>query len=162
MPVTPSPVPPTTNEYALRTVLALLGAVSVFVAINVAFGGLETLGWQGPSRYFAVTDHDAYLLRDSHARFYGGVYLGIGAFLVLAATNLTRHRTALNLVFALIFLGGLARLTQGDLTVTFGRDLTVSSLIEIVGMPALALWLNTTARARTTRPSPAARAATPA
>jgi Domain of unknown function (DUF4345) len=162
MPVIPPPTHPTTSEYAQRTLLALLGAVSVFVAINVAFGGLETLGWQGPTRYFEVTDHDTYLLRDSHTRFYGGVYLGVGAFLILATTNLAKYRTALNVVFALIVLGGLSRLTQGDLAVTFGRDLAVSSLIEIIGVPALALWLNTTARARTGLRSPAATSATPA
>lgn len=135
------------NEYALRIVLAMLGTVSAFVAINVAFGGLETLGWQGATRYFEITDHHTYLLRDSHTRFYGGVYLGIGVFLILAATNLAKYRTALQVVFSLIFLGGLARLTQGDLSVTFGRDLTVSTLIELVGMPLLALWLTAINRA---------------
>ena len=73
--------------------LVLLGAVSAFVAVNVAFGGLETLGLQGPTKYVQVTDHDAYLLRDSHARFYGGVYLGLALFLIVASTDLRRFRT---------------------------------------------------------------------
>ena len=51
-------------------------------------------------------------LRDSHAHFYGGVYLGIAIFLIVASTNLHKYRTALNVVFAVIFLGGVARLTQ--------------------------------------------------
>ena len=126
----------------------VLGAISAFVAINVAFGGLETLGLQGPTKYFQVTDHDAYLLRDSHARFYGGVYLGIAAFLVLAATNLRKYRTALNVVFGLIFLGGVARLTQAEPGVTFGKNLGFSTLVELVGMPVLASWL-----AAATRPA---------
>jgi hypothetical protein len=130
-----------TSARALRVVLVLLGAVSALVAVNVAFGGLETLGLQGPTDYFQVTDRDAYLLRDSHARFYGGVYLGIATFLIVAGTNLARHRSALNVVFALIFLGGVARLTQLQPGVTFGPTLALSSLIELVGMPALALWL---------------------
>ena len=41
----------------------------------------------------------------------------------------------------MIFLGGVARLTQLEPAVTFGKDLAVSSLIELVGMPAMALWL---------------------
>ena len=139
--------PSTTSAEALRVVLVILGAVSAFVAINVAFGGLDTLGLQGPTKYFQVTDHDAYLLRDSHARFYGGVYLGIAGFLVVAATNLRKYRTALNVVFALIFVGGVARLTQAEPGVTFGKDLGLSTVVELVGMPVLALWL-----ARTTRP----------
>lgn len=146
MPSTPSTTHPTRSENALRVVLVLLGAISAFVAVNVAFGGLETLGWQGPGRYFEVTNHDAYMLRDSHARFYGGVYFGIGAFMIVAASNLRRHRNTLQIVFSLIFMGGLARLTQGDLGVTFGPDLTVSTLVELIGMPALALWLTTATR----------------
>lgn len=106
-----------------------------------AFGGLETLGLQGPTKYFQVTDHDAYLLRDSHARFYGGVYLGIAVFLLVAATNLRKYRTALNVVFAMIFLGGVARLTQAEPGVTFGKDLGFSTVVELVGMPVLAAWL---------------------
>jgi hypothetical protein len=133
--------PSTASAKALRGVLIVLGAVSAFVAINVAFGGLETLGLQGPTKYFQVTDHDAYLLRDSHAHFYGGVYLGIAIFLIVASTNLHKYRTTLNVVFALIFLGGVARLTQLEPGVTFGNDLAVSTLIELVGMPAMTLWL---------------------
>ena len=133
----------TTSAKALRVVLAALGAVSAFVAINVAFGGLETLGLQGPTKYFRVIDHDAYLLRDSHARFYGGVYLGIATFLIAASTNLRKYRSALNVVFTLIFVGGLARLTQLKPGVTFGNDLALSSVIELVGMPAMSVWLST-------------------
>ena len=135
------PNPSTTSAKLLRVALIGLGAVSAFVAVNVAFGGLATLGLQGPTDYVQVTDHDAYLLRDSHAHFYGGVYLGIAIFLIVASTNLRKHRTALNLVFAVIWLGGVARLTQLEPGVTFGNDLAVSSLIELVGMPAMALWL---------------------
>ena len=131
----------TTSARLLRVVLVALGAVSAFVAVNVAFGGLETLGLQGPTKYFRVIDHDAYLLRDSHARFYGGVYLGIAAFLMIASSNLRKYRSALNVVFALIFLGGVARLTQLEPGVTFGKDLAVSSVVELIGMPAIAAWV---------------------
>jgi hypothetical protein len=148
-----------TAHNIVRAVLALLGAISAFVAINVAFGGLETLGWQGPTKYFQITDHDAYLLRDSHARFYGGVYLALAGFLIVAATNLHKYRTGLYVVFAAIFAGGVARLTQMEPGVTFGNDLTLSSVIELVGMPALALAVARVTRTR--RPTPAAVTARP-
>ena len=105
---------PTTGTKALRGVLVVLGAVSAFVSLNVAFGGLETLGLQGPTKYFQVTDHDAFALRNSHARFYGGVYLGLAAFLIVASTNPRKYRTTLNVVFAVIFLGGVSRLTPNS------------------------------------------------
>ena len=149
------PSPSTTSAKLLRVALVALGAVSAFVAVNVAFGGLDTLGWQGPTDYFQVTDHDAYLLRDSHAHFYGGVYLGIAIFLIAASTNLPKYRSGLNVVFALIFLGGVARLTQLEPAVTFGKDLAVSSLIELVGMPAMALWLASATRPARTAGAPA-------
>ena len=143
--------PTTTSAKLFRLALIALGAVSAFVAVNVAFGGLDTLGWQGPTDYVQVTDHDTYLLRDSHAHFYGGVYLGIAVFLIIASSNLRKYRSGLNVVFGVIFLGGVARLTQLEPAVTFGKDLAVSSLLELVGMPAMALWL-----AAATRRAPAA------
>ena len=60
-------------------------------------------------------------------------------------------------MFGVIFLGGVARLTQLEPAVTFGKDLAVSSLIELVGMPAMALWL-----AAATRTPRTADATTPA
>lgn len=129
------------SSNALRAVLVVLGAVSAFVAVNVALGGLETLGLQGPTDYVQVTDERAYLIRDSHAHYYGGVYLALGLFLIYAATNVRRFRPTLYVVFAMIFAGGLARLTQLEPGVTFGADLLPSSLIELVGMPLLALWV---------------------
>jgi hypothetical protein len=127
-----------TSEKALQAVLVILGAISAFVAVNVAFGGLETLG--------RVTDQDAYLIRDSHAHYYGGVYLALGLFLIYAARDVRRFRPTLNVVFAMIFAGGLARLTQLEPDVTFGGDLMVSTVIELIGIPLLAWWVNRSAR----------------
>jgi hypothetical protein len=126
---------------ALRVVLTILGAVSAFVAINVAFGGLDTLGLQGPTDYFRVTDQHAFSIRDSHARYYGGVYLALGMFVIYAARDVRRFGQGLYVVFAMIFAGGLARLTQLDAAATFGTDLLPSTVIELVGIPALALWV---------------------
>jgi Domain of unknown function (DUF4345) len=130
------------SSKAFGAVLLVLGIISSFVAVNVAFGGLDTLGWQGPSSYYEVTDDDAFAVRDSHARFFGGVYLGIGLFLILAASNVQKYRQGLSLVFALVFLGGLARLTQLDLDTVLGTDLLASTVVELVGMPLLFVWLH--------------------
>jgi hypothetical protein len=135
----------------LRLVLVALGTITAVVAANVAFGGIETLGLQGPTDFVRVTDQDAYLIRDSHAHYYGGVYLALGLFLVYAATDVARFRQTLFVVFALIFAGGLARLAQLEPDVTFGADLAISTVIELVGMPLLAIW--------TAKASPATRGA---
>jgi hypothetical protein len=135
-------------------VLTLLGAVSAFVAVNVAFGGLQTLGLQGPTDYFQVTDQHAFAIRDSHAHYYGGVYLALGVFLIYAATDVRRFRQGLYVVFAMIFAGGLARITQLEPSATFGRDLLPSTLIELIGIPLLAVWVTKTSRATDTVASP--------
>ena len=101
-------------------------------------------------------DPDAYLPRDGHAHFHGGVDLGVTIFLSAASTYLRKYRNGFTVVFGLIFLGGVARLTPLGPAVTFGKDLAVSSLIELVGMPAMALWVaSATRKARTARTSAA-------
>lgn len=124
-----------------RFILVALGAISALVALNVALGGLDTLGWQGPTHDFQATDPDTFSIRDGHARFYGGVYAGIAAVLIAGATDIHKYRQTLSVVFGLIFLGGLARLSQGQLDVMFGSDLAVSSVVELIGMPAMFWWL---------------------
>ena len=136
----------TKTPKALSITLAGLGVISATVALNVAFGGLRTLGLQGPTDFVRIANEDAFLIRDSHAHYYGGVYLALGLFLVYASTNVARFRQALYVIFAMIFAGGVARLTQFEPGVTFGHDLLVSTAIELVGVPLLALWV-----ARSTR-----------
>jgi Domain of unknown function (DUF4345) len=131
----------TFSARALSTILVVLGLANIFLGINTGVGGLETLGWQGDGTFFQVTDEHLYLIRDSHTRFYGGLYIAIGLFLIIAATNTRRYRTGLYLVFGMIFAGGLARLSvlRGD--VILDSDLTTSLIIELIGMPLLAIWL---------------------
>jgi hypothetical protein len=142
---------------AFRTIIVTIGVINVFLGLNVGFGGLQTLGWQGTGVFFEVTDQYLYLIRDSHMRFYGGLYIAVGLFLVLATTDLRRYHTALNLVFAMIFTGGLARLTMLRPDVFLGADLVISLTVELVLMPILYLWLSRMLRAdRQTVPLPAA------
>jgi hypothetical protein len=129
------------SAIGLRLVLAIVGILTLFVAVNTAFGGIATLGWQSSTSFFQVTDERAFLVRDSHIRYYGGVYVGIGALFLLGITNLRKYRGMLHVLFALIFVGGLARLTQMRLDITFGADILVSILVELVGMPILYFWL---------------------
>lgn len=131
----------TTSVRAFAALVVLIGAINIFLGINVGFGGLQTLGWQGDGSFFTVTDEHLYLIRDSHIRFYGGLYIGIGLFLILSVTDLLRYRTALNLVFVLIFAGGLARLTVLRPDVIFGAELVGSLVAELVLMPVLYFWL---------------------
>jgi hypothetical protein len=141
----------TFSTRALSTILIVLGLANIVLGINTGLGGLETLGWQGGATFFQITDEHLYLIRDSHTRFYGGLYIAIGAFLIVAATNTRRYRTGLYLVFGMIFAGGLARLSvlRGD--VIFDADLSTSLIIELIGMPLLAIWLRRVVTSATPR-----------
>jgi hypothetical protein len=125
----------------LRAVLVLAGLFTTFTGINIAFGGIATLGWQGVDAFFAVTNEHDFLVQDSHVRFLGGVWIGVGLLLLLSPIDLKRCRPALTFVFGLIFLGGLARLGQLNFGVTFGPDIVGSLAAEVIGMPVLYLWL---------------------
>lgn len=59
----------------LRVVLVLAGVVVCITGINLAFGGIRTLGWQGAFDFIQVIDERRFLAQDSHIRFLGGVWL---------------------------------------------------------------------------------------
>ena len=122
-------------------ILIVLGALNIFIGINVGFGGIATLGLQGQTEFFEVTNETVFLMRDSHIRYFGGLYFGIGLFLILASTNLRTYNTALKLVFALTFIGGLARFTMMRFDIIFGPDIIGSLLVELILMPVLYFWL---------------------
>ncbi len=88
----------------------------------------------------------AFLVRDSPLLF-GGLYGGIGLFLILAASNLRRHQSALNLVFVLTFIGCLARFTMLRLDITFVPGMLPSLFVELVLMPIFVTWLAWSVRA---------------
>ena len=130
------------SPIALRVVLVLGGLFIVFTGINVGFGGMATLGLQGASDFFQVTSEPAYLAQDSHVRFLGGLWLGVGLLFLVSVFDLPRFRPLLNLAFALIFIGGLMRFTMMRPDILFGPDIAGSLAAELVGMPLLYLWLS--------------------
>lgn len=89
------------GRIGLRVVLVLAGTSILLTCINVAFGGIRTLGWQGERMFFDVTNQSAFLAQDSHVRFLGGLWLGVGLFFIVASTDVAKYRGALSVVFAL-------------------------------------------------------------
>jgi len=129
------------SSNAIRILFIVLGLINIFLGINVAFGGILTLGWQGTTDFVEITDEYVFQLHDSHIRFFGGLYIGIGAFLILGSTNLHKYYTPLTLMLVLMFVGGLARLTMMRPDIIFGPDIIGSLLAELVLMPILIVWL---------------------
>lgn len=128
------------SSNALRVVMVIVGALIIYVGINVGFGGIRTLGLQGTTEFVEVTNEGRFLAQDSHVRFLGGVFGTIGLFFLLAATNLHKYKLALKVVLVLVFIGGLARFSS--LGVVFSPDVVGSVAVEIVLMPILYLWVS--------------------
>ena len=130
----------TISSWGLRVALGLLSAGFIYTGIDNAFGGITTLGWQGLSGFAQITDPVQFAIRDSHVRFLGGVYTLMGGAVALSAIQLRRFHDLLRLALIAAFVGGLARFTQMDLSVTFGPGVLVPLIAELVVMPLLYLW----------------------
>jgi hypothetical protein len=137
------------STWALRVVLALVGVGFIYTGIDNAFGGIMTLGWQGLGDFAQVTNPHQYLVRDSHVRFLGGVYLLMGAATALAATRPAKLKAVVQLILIAAFAGGLARFSQMNLSVTFGPGVLVPLVIELAVMPLLYVWVSRAVTERT-------------
>ena len=133
---------PLAGSWVLKVVLVLAGLIIMVTGINIAFGGILTLGWQGAGDFAQATNQERFLAQDSHVRFLGGVWLSIGMLFALSATSLTRFQAPLKFAIVATFIGGLARFSQMNLDVTLGPDILGSLVAELVGMPLLFVWLS--------------------
>lgn len=135
------PSPPTRPDYLLRGVLVVVGAMIVLLGLNVGLGGIRTLGWQGgTTAFFEVTDPDLFAVRDSHVRFIGGVWLGVG-LIVLTGAFVFRHlRGVLIAMLAMIAIGGVARFS-GDASLLATPAILPSLGFELLLAPLLAIWI---------------------
>jgi Domain of unknown function (DUF4345) len=128
-------------NYLLRGVLAVIGAFIIFLGLNVGLGGIKTLGWQGGVvDFLTVTNAPVFAVRDSHVRFIGGVWLALGMFMLAGSFAFQRLRSVLVAAAFMIFVGGVARLSGGDLPLLLSADIAPSFLFEIVIVPLLGLW----------------------
>jgi len=130
------------STWALRVILALVGMGFIYTGIDNAFGGIMTLGWQGLRDFAQATEPHQYLVRDSHVRFLGGVYLLMGVATALSATRPARFKAVVQLILIAAFAGGLARFSQMDVSVTFGQGVLVPLVIELAVMPLLYVWVS--------------------
>ena len=126
----------------LRALLGLIGVVIVLLGVNVGFGGIATLGLQGPTDFISIEDADAFAVQDNHVRFLGGVWLGAGLLFIASAFYLTRLKGPLLALFAMIFIGGIARLSAADPALLMSANIAPSLLAELVLFPALAFWVH--------------------
>lgn len=131
----------TKKNIPLKIVLVLGGLYIIGSGLNIALGGIATMGWGSQHGFVSATNVHDYLIQDSHVRFVGGVWTGIGLFVLYSISDLARYRPYLFLCCALIFFGGLCRLSEGRPDVTFSSPILYSFCAELIGVPLLCWWL---------------------
>lgn len=134
------------SEIGFRTVILAVGLVIVWTGLNVGLGGIVTLGLQGPTDFIVATNPQAFATQDSHVRFLGGLWLGVGLLFVAAAWRLRALKPAVQVALVLIVIGGLARFSALRPDVLFGPQILGSFLAEVALMPLLLLWSTRVAR----------------
>lgn len=125
----------------LKLVLVLIGSAIALLGLNIGLGGIRTLGWQIPQDFIAITNADIFQTQDSHIRFIGGVWFGIGVLFLGGALMLDQLRSSLIALCAVIAVAGLFRLSATNLDVIMSAAIAPSLIFEIVGFPLLSLWL---------------------
>lgn len=132
----------TEKQIGLRTALAITAILVAYTGIDNALGGIATLGLQGPTDFFAVTNDPAFFARDSHVRFLGGVWLGVALVFLAGAFWLGALRQALATVSALAFVGGLSRLASLSVDDAISHGLAAPLAAELFILPLLGLWVS--------------------
>lgn len=128
-------------NYLLRGALALVGAVIVFLGLNVGLGGIQTMGWQGGAvPFITVTDPAVFAVRDNHIRFIAGVWLGVGVLMLVASVLFQQLRAVVVAITAMVFVGGLMRFSGGNMALLFSIDVLPSLVFELIAMPLIGLW----------------------
>lgn len=130
-------------EKLLRMVLFLTGGVIIWLGLDVGLGGMETLGWQGETDFFEVTNPDVFAVRDNHLRFIAGVWMAVGLMMVAGAFALRSMRSVLIALMTMVFIGGLMRFSSGDPSIFLSSHIAPSLFGEVILFPLLGFWIYT-------------------
>lgn len=131
----------TLNERLLRLALILSGLLLVVIGLNLALGGIRSMGWHMPVDFMTVTDDLLFRRHDNNVRFFGGVFFALSVLVVLAGLWPRRLRWPVVAFLLAIPAGSVFRILAPGFDV-FGDDyLAASILAELILCPLLALWL---------------------
>jgi hypothetical protein len=125
----------------LNLVVVIAGAAIIFLGLNVGLGGIKTLGWQTTSDFISITDAAIFHAQDSHIRFIGGIWFGVGATFLIGGFAMRTFRPTLIILSAMIAIAGLFRMSDIDSGVIFSAAIAPSIALELFGFPLLAWWL---------------------
>lgn len=128
-------------QTVLRALLGLIGLVIIFLGLNIGLGGIQTLGWQGAGEFISIIDPYLYEVRDNHVRFMGGVWLGVGLVFLASAFLFSQLKMTVLVMFGVIFVGGVARLSVMDAALLMSAEIVPSLIAELVVFPLIGVWV---------------------
>ena len=129
------------NIKLLNLVVVIVGAFIIFLGLNVGLGGIKTLGWQTTRDFISISDAATFHVQDSHVRFIGGVWFGVGAAFLIGGFAMSKLRPTLIILSVMIAIAGLFRLSGMESGVIFSAAVAPSIAFELFGFPLLAWWL---------------------
>lgn len=125
----------------LNSAVVIVGAAIIFLGLNIGLGGIKTLGWQTARDFISITDATTFHAQDSHIRFIGGLWFGVGAAFLIGGFAMRKFRPTLIILSLLIAVAGLFRLSGMDSGVIFSTAIAPSIALELIGFPLLAWWM---------------------
>jgi hypothetical protein len=125
----------------LNSVVVIVGVAIIFLGLNVGLGGIQTLGWQTTRDFISISDAATFHVQDSHIRFIGGVWFGVGVAFLIGGFAMNWFRPTLIVLSVMIAIAGLFRLSGMDSGVVFSAAIAPSIALELIGFPLLAWWL---------------------
>lgn len=131
------------NKTVFRLVLWLLAAIALFTGANDIINGLAS------QQALGSTISEAGLrdpLVDNVFRFFAAIWFGLGLQFVFFSLDIDRYRPALNLLFFIVVIGGVARIISlqqvGWPAAEEGMSLVqVGLFAELVVCPIMAIWV---------------------
>lgn len=129
------------SEILLKLILLVVGIAIMLLGLNIGLGGIHTLGWQMSGTFLQITNNHLFHAHDSHIRFVGGVWFGIGAVYLTGSIFLDRLRPTMIVLCAVIALAGLFRLSGLLHGAELNPGIWVSFGLEVAGFPCLGWWL---------------------
>jgi hypothetical protein len=122
-----------------RRVLQIVVAIGSLVPIGAGLAGVVL----GPAM---VDVAGAPAGADSHFRYLSGLLLGIGIAYAAAIPDIERRTARFRLLTAIVFVGGLARLSSLFVRGVPDKPMLFGLVMELGVTPALALWQDRIAR----------------
>ena len=127
------------GKRSLQVVTALLAVVPVLTGIIGLFGTSDPL-------YALSGSARVNVLLDTNLRFFAGTWLGLGLALFWIIPRIDRETILFRVVWGMIFVGGIGRLTSMYFVGLPPAPFVAFTLLEVVGAPFFVVW-----QARVTR-----------